>query len=120
MLYEYTHFAAEEYGDADADQNFLDLTTVEIPVFSPWYLPPTAAWPPLKTARCEPTFCFAFSYACLFLTRGFRPVLFRRGVRPRFFSMARVSARGPSAVSSSNDALRIGSAGGRWTEKRGR
>lgn len=82
------------------------LTTLDIPDLSPSYLD-TSPLPPLYTARCEATFFVALSYFSRFLTRGFRTLFDRLGVRPLFFKIARVMERGPDDVSSSNSGLQI-------------
>ena len=75
-----------------------------MPVRSPSY---RLASPPLKTAFCEASTFFALSNFCRFFTRGLRTLFERCGVSPRFFSIARVSARGPPAsASSSSEGLR--------------
>ena len=80
------------------------LTTLDIPDLSPSYLD-TSPIPPLYTALCDATFFVALSYLSRFLTRGFRTLLGRLGVRPLFFRIARVMERGPDDASSSYSGL---------------
>jgi hypothetical protein len=80
------------------DQNRTLFTTVEIPDFSPPYQFESPA-PGLNTGFCEAMTFFALANFWRFFTRGLRTLFDLRGVSPRFFRIARVSERGPAALS---------------------